>query len=424
MGGDSVITHEFSDRLAEDLMNERFTALVSDLEENGKRQYLTSEWVSAMFKLRQEEMFHERPLYTPDMYAFAVKESEKMQQLDWLGGMDIRQEYEKSPHKLYIEAHDMYYSHSGIHSMAHRRDRLAVAAEIFSYKLEASDPADGFLARQTANAYEELAFYDMLSGTCTEHLDRARLLNEMVVTETKSWHYPYRIHALMSLLDLKATELLSALKFTDSKTLTNGLKHIHMDFNQALIFIAEQMDAYADVARKKLSKVEPRFQKQAANHWLGHLLSASGVLAEGLAMSVVQDHILDQGLGNRYWVRQAFLREDSMAGRRLSQDQGSELLDVPNLSFDLQIYDYASLDGGHVPIEVKKATNPSPSSLHPDIKVITFKDNSQTQSFTRTVKSFAQSQIEKYASERRPRQSRIHKEITHRVEPGRLFVNI
>jgi len=421
MGGDGAITHELSDRLAEDLMNERFEALVLYLGDSHPN--LTTEWVSAMFRLRDKEISSDRELFTPDMYAFAAKQSNKMRQLDWLDGHDVNEMYDRFPRRLHMDARDMYYAHSGIHSMIHRRDRLAAAAEIFNYSLLSSSRPDSFLARQTANMYEELAFYDMLDGQSGQHLAAARQLNETVVEDVPSWSYPYRIHALMSLFDLEAIELLTNIKRPDvSANPYLGLKKVHIDFNTALIFYARQIEDYAnrgdeEIALIKNDELSERVREQANSRWT----MMTGALAEGLAMSVIQDHILDKGLHKKYWVRQAFLREDSMADRSLPTPDRSEALDVPNLSFDLQIYEHTSADGANVPIEVKKSARPSRSSLHPDIEVITFKDSSQARPFAQTARAFATSQIEKYTGELSYAQVEAHDTIYNRVDPARLF---
>src|SRR5690606_4750968 len=100
----------------------------------------------------------------------------------------------------------------------------------------------------------------------------------------------------------------------------------------------------------------------------------------------------------------------------------AEILNVPNMSFDLQIFDYKAEDGDRIPIEVKKRERPAPSSLHPDIRVITFQDSRSALEFAKYVRGYAQSQLARRTGKRMTsRQKKIAKEVSQRVDPARLF---
>src|SRR5690606_38026398 len=211
----------------------------------------------------------------------------------------------------------MYYAHNGVHSMSARRDRLEVGAEILVRHMDRSNHPDSFTARQAANFYEELAFYDMLAGASSANLEMARELNQHVIESVPSWGQAYKIHALYSLFDLEANEILVENQF-EGKDSRRDLERIHGGFNVAVDYIGYELNQYYATARANISRLKHEEADIAARQAEGNLFNMSGVLAEGLALSVVQGHLLDSGLYDRYWARQAYLREDTMGARRLA----------------------------------------------------------------------------------------------------------
>lgn len=422
MGGDGVITHELSDRLAEDLMtNERFEALVSYLDQD--EQYLSREWVNTLFTLKDQEIQEGETLLTPDIFAYAAVQSKRMKQLDHLGGWNLANMDERVLKGLFGKAIDMYYAHSGVHSMFHRRDRLEAGAEIVELNINRRERPDTFNVRQLANMYEELAFYDMLQGQVDDNIVKGQNLNQYVIETTPSWHHPYKIHSLFSLFDAESYVALAG-RLRDGSSPRQTLNNAHLGLNRALEFISVQLTDYSKAAKEAISKLDGDELIVAERQMFGHLSMMSGALAEGLAQAAVQDYILDRGLHNRFWVRQAFLREDSMGVRRLAnpKDETRETLDVPKMSFDLQLFDYTDTEYGRVPIEVKKRENPDPTTLHPDMKVITFKDSATSVNFAKYVRTYAQSQWIKHTGKRRTgTQKKVAREVGKRVNPGRLF---
>lgn len=422
------MSFELCDRLTEEFDQRRFDELTRYLNE--KEQFISAEWVGTLFKLREKKEIEWNSLSAPDYFAYAVQETTKMKKIDNLEYLDLDEFNKREIAQFADDARVMYYAHCGIHSMHNRRDRLELSTDILDRHLKSQRAADSFVARQAGNMYEELAFYDMFVGREGINAERAENYNRFVIESVPSWTYAYKLHALMSLLDLEAIKILGITNRTGESP-HQGLQKVHTGYNYALEFMCNELITYSKTAKRlnKEIKDEENFAK-AEQQRQGNMNMMSGVLAEGLALSVLQDHILKNNMHDRLWARQAFLREDSMASKKINYSETheeQEKLDIPNFSFDLQIFDYTNVEGEHIPLEVKKRktpnSNPSQTSLHPDIKVISFKDSTNAEKFARYVKRFATSQIAKFEGKKLSlSQQQSATAVRSRVDPARLFI--
>jgi len=427
MIGDGVITHELSDRLAESLESERLEELRARIDDD--EGYLSAEWASNLFRLRDLERTTGRQILTPDTFIHAALESNRMKSLDWLELADIEVLSEAAIQDLQPEARAMYNAHSGIHSMLHRQDRLEAAATIFLRSLEIDSQPDMYAARLTANMYEELAWYDMFEGRVGRSYEAAAKLNSLVVEADNSWANQYKIHARMSQVDLQATAVLAEANLSEAnQQLYRNLRRVHLNLNESLDFLSDQLVKYLDESETELNGTDdPEKRKNLANHFEGRARSATGTLAEGMALSFSQDYILKNRLQDKYWAMQAFMRQDVMGRRRIvkGSEKEEDKLRALNITFDIQIFNHTDPEGLVLPIEVKKKDSAKRDSLHPDIQIARLGIKGDPRTFTETAKNFASGQIAKHSNQEPTAKEReVYKEIEEKLKPDTLFLKL
>lgn len=394
MGGDNPIAHGLSDVLAEDVMNDRLEELKDNLELGDDDLLLSREWASELFRLRDNARIEGRNILTPDIFVHASLESSKMRFLDWLELDDIASLSKSTILELRPQAKIMYEAHSGIHSMLYRQDRLAAAGAIFLRSLEIDEQPDMYAYRMAANMYEELAWYEMFKGQVGAHHEMAMYLNEQVAKADDTFSTQYKIHARMSLYDLRAMRVLAEDIVSPNHHLYKDLRLIHLDFNDELIKSASQLKSYIDRNQKIEDDIKDEDQRRAfANHWYGRASSATGTLAEGITLSLVQNYLLSDSRYKRYWATQSFMRQDGMGRTKLpiSPDK-EEKLAALNITFDLQVFDYHQAEYPILPIEVKKKEPVGRKSLHPRIKAANLNIGDKPSEMTETVIKFATAQ--------------------------------
>lgn len=422
MGGDGVITHALSDRLAENLMDERLEQLKAHLGE--EELYLSAEWASMLFRLRDTEKETGQQILTPDVFVHAAMESNRMKSLDWLNPKDIPELSDTTIIELTPEARNMYMGHSGIHSMLYRQDRLEAAAAIFLRAVDIDSGAEVYMSRMAANMCEELAWYDMFRGEVGAHYSIATELNQRVVEATDAYITPYKIHARLSLRDLAAIKLLAEHNTEPNPQLRSQLKDVHIGLNEDLIELASQLNKYIDDSKATASTIEDKEEHRTFhNRWTGHASVAAGTLTEGMTLSVLQNYVLSRGLSDRYWAIQAFMRQDAMGRRKLLLHRDKkEKLEALNITFDLQAFSFNQPDFQPVPIEVKKWQKAG-RNLHPDIEVARLKMVDELSDYVGKIEKFAKAEVNKTkrGSFVRSEYDETHADIYERVEPQRIL---
>lgn len=426
MGGDNIITHEQNDRLkeslVESLMDERLEELMTHMDEDDP--YLSPEWITTIFRLRDIEKEAGRSILTPDVLVHASLESYRMKSLDFLELSDIPNLSDSTIVELQPQARIMYQGHSGIHNMLHRQDRLEAAGAIFLRSLDIGNESDMYACRIAANMYEELAWYDMFKGEVGSHHEIAVRLNEQVAAADDTFSTQYKIHARMSLHDLKAIDVLAKHNSEPNRRLYRELRDLHLGYNDELIEISTHLDEYIEKSKITASNIKDVDQHRAfQNHWYGRATSATGTLIEGMTLSVLQGHILGNQLYDRHWAMQAFMRQDTMGRRKIeiSPDKDEKLAAL-NITFDLQVFNFSQPEGALIPIEVKKKEPPGLQSLHPDIAVARLNIQDSPGELTETVRKFAVAQSAKLLRQDLTRdQAEMHSAIIGKVNPVKIF---
>ena len=374
MTGDSAITHEFSDRLQESLASDKLEEL--RIKAGVSEAHLSSEWTSALFRLRELESANGKTYLNADTFIHAAMESNRMKSLDWLDLDDIALVGDGTILELQPLAKIMYSSHPGLYTMFNRRERLELASAIHLRAIEAEDRDHMYFYRLAANMNEELAWYDMYEGNTSLHLDLAKELNSEVINVDDNWYISYKVHALFSLSDIAATELLAQAKAEpDTKRrsfLYTGLRSANKALNGQIAFAVDKLDEFLRAGREVVDSIDDSGEaEQQERHYEGRASAVAGTISEGIALSVVQRELLRQNLFEKYWALQAYMRQDVMGRRRLVKDskKKKDKLQALNVTFDTQIVDHTDHEGRSLAIEVKKHKVAERSKLHPDIEV-------------------------------------------------------